>query len=87
MSIIAVVMLVFVRFMYANKESPNVTFSGGSPEFVTTIITVSSLAIFVVGVVGTFKPEVVVWATEAMDTFSMLEYLENLADSHASSGH
>jgi hypothetical protein len=41
-SIFAVVMLVVVWLMYAHRESPNVSFAGGSPKFVTAVVTIFS---------------------------------------------
>jgi len=77
--IIAVVLLVFVWVMFANRSSPNVTFTGGSPAFVTAAITLFCVVLFVVGIVGMSRPEWVVWMGEAMDTFATLTYLGFLA--------
>jgi hypothetical protein len=75
LSIFAVVMLVFVALMYANKDSPNVTFSGGSPEFVVGMFIIICVPMFFLGIVGSFMPQVLVWAGEATDVLSMIEYL------------
>jgi hypothetical protein len=61
--------------LYAKKDSINVTFSGGSPEFVIGLTTVVLLLMIILGIVGSFKPEVLVWAGEADDRVSVLKCL------------
>lgn len=79
MSIYSIAILVFMWVLYAKKDSPNVTFAGGSPEFVTGMFTVICLVTFVLGIVGTFKPEVIVWAEVVGGNIGMVKYFGFLA--------
>lgn len=79
LSIFAVVLLIFAWVGYAHRDSPNWTFSGGSPGFVTAVITLISVVLFVVGIVGMSRPEWVVWMGEATDLYEQVMYLAFLA--------
>jgi hypothetical protein len=82
LSIFAVVGLIAFWLAYANRDNPRVRLEseiGGGPKVAIAAATVFFALMFVVGIFGTAKPEVVVWFTDTMKSFEKIKYLGGLA--------
>ena len=74
MSIFATVMLIITRVIYIKIDGPNMTLTGRETLFFMVLVA-TFVPMFMLGVIGSFKPEVLVWVHEVSMVLSMIIYL------------